>query len=80
MTWPLPRQIFEAHTATAEFDEETSGAEWWVQMRGQQDEQCAPGIGFHWDKDEDLLDSCGITLCPQISTVTYLTDAGNSRH
>ena len=31
------------------------------------------GIGFHWDKDEDLVDQTGVTVCPQISTVTYLT-------
>ena len=34
------------------------------------------GIGFHWDQDEDLMDSEGLSLCPQISTITYLTDVG----
>ncbi len=32
-----------------------------------------PGIGFHWDKDEDLVDSTGVNVNPQISTVTYVT-------
>lgn len=42
--------------------------------RGPGSEAGAPsGIGFHWDKDEDLLDSTGVCICPQISTVTYLT-------
>lgn len=36
-------------------------------------------IRFHWDKDEDLVDETegDITVHPQISTVTYLTDGGS---
>lgn len=36
-------------------------------------------IRFHWDKDEDLVDQTDgrITVHPQVSTVTYLTDGGS---
>eukprot|EP00121_Abeoforma_whisleri_P009287 Awhi_evm2s8536 len=34
------------------------------------------GVGFHWDKDEDLVDEIGININPQIATVTYLTNSG----
>ncbi|EKX42119.1 hypothetical protein GUITHDRAFT_141584 [Guillardia theta CCMP2712] len=33
-------------------------------------------IGMHWDKDEDLVDSQGLNVHPQLSTVTYLSDEG----
>lgn len=36
-------------------------------------------IRFHFDKDEELVDQTegGITVHPQLSTITYLTDGGN---
>lgn len=58
----LAKHVFEHHTRNAQFDPTNSGAEWWVQIR-----ECGGdtgGIGFHWDQDEDLLDSTGLSLCP----------------
>ena len=34
------------------------------------------GPGQHFDKDEDLLDECGVYIHPFISTVTYLSEVG----
>ena len=34
------------------------------------------GVGFHWDKDEDLVDAQALIVTPHVSTVTYLTDHG----
>jgi hypothetical protein len=34
-------------------------------------------INWHFDKDEDLLDECGVYIHPFISTVTYLSDVGS---
>eukprot|EP01043_Picozoa_sp_COSAG02_P070571 COSAG02_NODE_12548_length_1527_cov_1.619748_1_plen_252_part_01 len=80
----LAREVFEWHTAgcSAEegFDRESSGAEWWVQIRehaaaaaggGQR-----AGVAPHWDKDENLRRDFGIWAHPQLSTVTYLTGGG----
>ena len=49
----LALAIFRAHTAQASFDPQTSGVEWWVQLRMGGDR--AEDIGFHTDKDEDLV-------------------------
>ena len=27
-------------------------------------------VGFHWDKDENLVDELGLVVCPSVSTVT----------
>ena len=49
----------------------------WVQIRKQDDRGTTGSfIGFHWDKDEDLVDCSGICLHPQLSTVTYLCATG----
>lgn len=69
----LAKHIFDLH-AVPPFDEKSSGAEWWVQVRQAKDTH--ETIGFHWDKDEDLVDQIGMNVHPQISTVTYLQDAG----
>jgi hypothetical protein len=69
----LARRIFDLH-ARPPFDPKTSGAEWWVQVRHAQDKH--ENIGFHWDKDEDLVDQAGINVHPQVSTVTYLQGEG----
>ena len=34
------------------------------------------GVSFHWDKDENLVDSYGVNIHPVISTVTYVTGCG----
>ena len=72
----LARRIFELHVteAGAEFDAASSGAEFWTQVRstGGADK----GVGFHWDKDERMHSAYNIFVHPQISTVTYLGDAG----
>lgn len=50
----------------------------WVQVRLPEGQtgQGSGYIGFHWDKDEDLVDAAGISLHPQVSTVTYLCSDG----
>lgn len=53
-----------------------SGAEWWVQVRECTDSTASKPIGFHWDKDEELLDADGVNVHPYVSTVTYLTHHG----
>lgn len=84
--------IFHHHVPPGHhYDPETSGAEWWAQIRpspegtgrysmhdDKPDELSTSGISFHWDKDEDLRQLTGGTtyLHPHISTVTYLTDLG----
>ena len=76
----LARAIFEQHTSGVSFDEATSDAEWWAQVRdgGRPHE----GIEFHWDVDEHFCDletgSGGIHVHPHLSTVTYLTDHGGA--
>jgi hypothetical protein len=73
----LARDVFEFHARSAQFDAACSGAEWWVQLRRVGDESAGPeDIGFHWDKDEDLVDSHGLNVHPQVSTVTYLAARG----
>ena len=84
-------EIFNHHVPDDfTYDTQTSGAEWWVQIRpnppagrysmhGDKDDPLElNGINFHWDKDEDLRLMCGGTMYihPHISTVTYLTDLG----
>lgn len=59
------------------YDPETSGAEWWVQLRPSppgtgrysmlaadvdDNDMAKSGISFHWDKDEDLRLMCGGTM------------------
>ena len=66
--------VFKFHTGDADYDPETSGAEWWVQIRpspektgrysmhdksDDPDDMAKEGISFHWDKDEDLRLLCG---------------------
>ena len=80
----LARDIFNHHTRNVDWskvERESSGAEWWVQKRqasisSKASTSSSPSIGFHFDKDEDLVDTSDICLCPQISTVTYLSSAG----
>ncbi|CAM9141125.1 unnamed protein product [Scytosiphon promiscuus] len=52
-----------------------SGAEWWVQIR-EEGHHADLGMPFHWDKDENMLETHGVVVCPQVSTVTYLTAYG----
>lgn len=33
-------------------------------------------INWHWDKDEQLRDACGVVVHPYVSTVTYLSSGG----
>jgi hypothetical protein len=88
----MAHDIFHHHVPEGyDYDPETSGAEWWAQIRpspektgrysmhdDQPDELSTTGISFHWDKDEDLRLLTGGTtyIHPHISTVTYLTDIG----
>lgn len=67
-------QIFQFHANRLElrsgndYDELTSGAEWWTQCIPHDSE-----IGFHWDKDYTLEEDAGIEVFPHLGTVTYLT-------
>mmetsp|Transcript_31824 Transcript_31824/g.85000 ORF Transcript_31824/g.85000 Transcript_31824/m.85000 type:complete len:446 (-) Transcript_31824:44-1381(-) len=53
-----------------------AGAEYWVQHRGVSDDVALDTINWHFDKDEELLESCGIFAHPLIATATYLTNHG----
>lgn len=64
------QQLFQFHTRNAVFDKNDSGAEWWTQVIGENDD-----IGFHWDKDY-ALEHNGINLCPHLASVTYLNNIG----
>jgi hypothetical protein len=88
----LALQIFQHHVGINNIsdgiiDPETSGAEWWVQIRPSPpgigryavlDKDETVGITFHWDKDEDLrlLAGGNLYIHPHLSTVTYLTSQG----
>jgi hypothetical protein len=65
----LALSIFEFHTAGAEFDLAKSGAEWWTQVINVDDD-----IGFHFDRDYEVEESCGINVHPHLATVTYLSE------
>ena len=75
----LAEQIFERHAERAwrrrggkgSIDLARSGAEWWVQVRGPRMKQ-GTSLGFHWDLDYAR------SLCPEVATVTYLTDVGGA--
>lgn len=47
------------------------GAEWWIQ-----EQPMTAGIGFHYDKDEAFASEHMTMRFPEVSTVTYLGDAG----
>eukprot|EP00747_Dinoflagellata_sp_TGD_P193259 gnl/TRDRNA2_/TRDRNA2_59190_c0_seq1.p1 gnl/TRDRNA2_/TRDRNA2_59190_c0~~gnl/TRDRNA2_/TRDRNA2_59190_c0_seq1.p1 ORF type:complete len:373 (+),score=38.11 gnl/TRDRNA2_/TRDRNA2_59190_c0_seq1:161-1120(+) len=53
-----------------------AGAEFWVQRRLSSQAPSERGVGWHYDKDEDLLDDCGLFLQPFVATATYLTGKG----
>jgi len=62
------KSVFDYHTQHwVEFKKETSGCEWWVQIKNKGEE-----IDFHWDKDECLLMQEKAFAHPQLATVTYL--------
>lgn len=48
------------------------GAEWWF----QEQKGPAEGIGFHYDKDEAFASEHMTMRFPEVSTVTYLSEAG----
>ncbi|KAG5190008.1 hypothetical protein JKP88DRAFT_299890 [Tribonema minus] len=66
----LAQAIFKHHTRAARFDRAISGAEWWVQVIGGDDD-----IGWHWDKDY-ATEASGFNVHPHLATVTYLSDVG----
>ncbi|CAJ1395661.1 unnamed protein product [Effrenium voratum] len=53
-----------------------AGAEVWAQRRSARESKERRGMNWHFDKDEDLLDECGLCVHPLVGTATYLTDAG----
>jgi len=81
----LAKDIFMYHVKSIkEIDPDTSGCEWWVQLRpslnrnriNSDAKEAQRGIEFHWDKDETLRDATGVFVHPHLSTVTYLTSNG----
>ena len=71
----LAADIFAHYTeGAASFNPESSGVEWWVQVR--KGGGAGEGIGMHWDKDEVLCAEGGGVVNPAVGTVTYLSDAG----
>ena len=63
--------VFAYHARGAVCDPARSGAEWWTQCVGEDDE-----IGFHWDMDYAVAEEA--CLHPQLATVTYLTGGGGA--
>jgi len=63
-------RIYQADIAAGKHPR-VDGAEWWVQKRGLGED-----IGFHHDKDEGMASLKMTMKFPEVSTVTYLTDAG----
>lgn len=53
-----------------------AGAEFWVQRRLASQPVAKRGVGWHFDKDENLLDDCGLFVQPFVATATYLTGKG----
>ena len=64
----LALSIFSHHTRNAEYNESTSGAEWWTQVIEEDDD-----IGLHWDRDYDMQQTEGLLLHPHLATVTYVS-------
>jgi hypothetical protein len=90
----LAMKIFKHHTKNVKkLDLEKSGAEWWIQVRngglsasrakaGDQIGSSFPGledVGFHWDKDENLMEQRGTVVGPALSTVTCTFEQRGSR-
>eukprot|EP00911_Craspedida_sp_UC1_P001364 UC1_evm1s1029 len=78
----LAKGIFQRYAGKAlvsgAADPTRSGCEWWSQVRESREDNALKenAVGFHWDKDEDLLDETGVNVHPQLSTVTYLCTGG----
>ncbi|CAM9580047.1 unnamed protein product, partial [Chrysoparadoxa australica] len=62
--------IFTEHCQKAKFNPACSGAEFWTQVIGREDD-----IGWHFDKDYSL-ELSGVNIYPHLATVTYLTQGG----
>jgi hypothetical protein len=58
----------------------TLGAEYWCQVKDQDDteDNIASGVDIHYDKDEFLSEKLEIGVFPAVSTVTYLTAPSGS--
>ena len=55
------------------------GAEWWVQVKDVRGPEAWHGaIDLHYDKDEHIAEEYVVGVFPQVSTVTYLTDAAEA--
>ena len=73
----LAAATFRFHTAAlTDWDPQSSGVEWWVQVRnsevgGYDHEE----VEWHWDDDQLRSTRTGERIHPTISTVSYLTNA-----
>ncbi len=64
--------IFHYHTQNTTYNNEISGAEYWVQIKHNEADE---GIDLHYDKDEEIASMFELGIFPQISTVTYLSNS-----
>ena len=79
-------QVFKFHVnrlqgegkIAGEINPETSGAEWWVQVKDTSGSNSKTAIDIHYDKDEQLASDFCLGSFPLFSTVTYLTAAPKS--
>ena len=74
----LASRIFEFHTAGADFDRASSGAEWWANVTRSEMLHSHGDIHLHFDKDEHAFAQYGLVVHPLLATVTYLSDEGAS--
>lgn len=79
----LAMLVFTHHVPTsATINAENSGVEWWVQVKSaigdQSSSSTSRGIDLHYDKDEEIASSFSLGIFPQISTVTYLSEASEA--
>ena len=78
----LALSIFNRHIIAYKLDDmisEEGGAEWWIQVKKEDDTNDESGIDLHYDKDEELASMFNIGSFPTLSTVTYLA-SGDQRN
>lgn len=61
-----------AHGASMHHDDDDSGGD---NGDSDDDDVMVGGIGLHYDKDEEIAETFGIGVFPQLSTVTYLSSS-----
>eukprot|EP00798_Chlamydomonas_sp_ICE-L_P030062 gene30062-35031_t len=74
----LALDIYRYHVGRLGLEREglAGGAEWWVQVKDMA--TAKPGVDIHYDKDEEVAEAWDIGVYPDVSTVTYFSDAPGS--